>query len=167
MTFPGELLDRDGIYTVDCRLRNDGEYARPEPAVVVRVADQTPPPGTVIIDEQGRTLVAGEPFFPLAMMTLKQPLKKLAKFKAQGFNAVHMWPHDCAQGMELAAQLGLKVYMDFTYVVLKGEGTDEDGAGLAQVQCLAEEWRNLPALLGYHAPDERGEQCVYCLGKNH
>ena len=66
VTFPGELLDRDGIYTVDCRLRNDGEYARPEPAVVVRVVGQTPPRGAVVIDEQGRTLVDGEPFFPLA-----------------------------------------------------------------------------------------------------
>lgn len=165
VTFPGELLGTDGTYSVTCWLHSEGEYARPEPAIVVRVADQTPPPGAVIIDEQGRALVDGEPFFPLFVSNVIFP-EKWAKFKAQGFNTVHTPVtanlDKCAEVMALAEQVGIKVYHEVSNQ-LRG------GCDLAQIQRMAEQFRDSPATLGYHAPDEPGatNTPLRCLQKSY
>ena len=165
VTFPGELLETDGTYTVTCWLRSEGEYARPEPAAVVRVADQTPPPGAVIIDDQGRTLVDGEPFFPLLVSNVIFP-EKWAKFKAQGFNTVHTPVTAnldvCGEVMALAEQVDIKVYHEVSNQL-------RDGCDLGQIERMAQQLRGSPATLGYHAPDEPGatNTPLRCLQKSY
>jgi hypothetical protein len=142
----GSALPGDGAYSIRCELQHNGQVARPVPAVVVRQVTQPLPPGAALVGDDGVLRVDGKPFFPLGVYNV--PPAKWEKFQAQGFNTVHRPPdEECLAGLQTAAQRGLKVYVEMSY--LMRHTTD-----LAPVERAIRQLRDSPALLGYHAPDE-------------
>lgn len=148
LKFPGALLTKDGAYILNSAIRWAGRERNLPPQAIVRQVDARQPPGAAILDEKGRLIVDGKPFFPIGVYWA--PPNKWQAIKEHGFNTVHAWLYaneEADQRLQTAEALGLKVVVEMSDT-LRGK------CDLADIGRRVERMKDSPALLCWYPVDE-------------
>ncbi len=149
-----------GEHAVIVRLLDASGAALGEQRLAFRVAK--PEPRKVTLDEAGRLIVEGKPFFPLGLYLGPTEDEHLARIAQAGFNAILCYGYGTGKEprayLNRAAKHGLKVIYsvkDF----YEGSQWYPEGAGssgLDLVRKYVTELRDHPALLAWYTNDELG-----------
>jgi hypothetical protein len=146
-----------GVYTVRLTARSqDGTRKGAAEVRLTRVAQ--PVPRRVTIDEFGRTLVNGEPFFPLGTYWSSLNEEQLKLYAASPFNCVMPYGGPSAEQMDLAERHGLKViysikdlYAGTAYCPKRITAAADERPAVEEV---VKQFRAHPALLAWYLNDE-------------
>jgi hypothetical protein len=146
-----------GLYTVRIAARSPDGSRKGEAAVRLTRVTQ-PVPRRVTIDEFGRTLVDGEPFFPLGAYWAGINEEQLKLYAASAFNCLMPYGSPSAEEMDLAQRHGLKViysikdyYAGTTWCPKSIRAEADEQPAVAQT---VTQFRAHPALLAWYLNDE-------------
>lgn len=150
-----------GRYTLAVGLLDAGGRRAGEPTTATfRVAE--PVPRKVTLDDAGRLIVEGKPFFPLGLYLGPTEDEHLARIAAAGFNTILCYGYGAGKDprayLDRAAKHGLKViysikdfYEGSAWYPKQGAASDLD-----QMRQYITELRDHPALLAWYINDELG-----------
>ena len=136
-----------GTNTVTCVLSAHGREIGRASMRFVRTA--APTPRKVFIDKFGRTVVNGQPFFPLGMYTGRMGKEHLARYADSPFNCLMQYGSPTSADMKAYRDAGLKVIYD---IANQYRASD---AGTNHVRHAVRKFSGDPSLLAWYLYDEQ------------
>jgi hypothetical protein len=144
-----------GSNSITCILRADGKEIDRERTTFIRT--QRPARRKVAIDNYGRTIVDGKPFFPMGMYSGPMTAESVKKYAESDFNCIMQYSSPTRTQMNLFEKAGLKVIYDIA------SKYNREDAGTNFVLNAIKTFGNHPALLAWYIYDEQPTSLINAL----
>ena len=144
-----------GTNSITCILRADGKEVGRKRMTFIRT--QKPTRRKVAIDNHGRTIVDGKPFFPMGMYSGIMNAESIKKYVESDFNCIMQYSSPTRAQMNLFEKAGLKVIYDIA------SKYNREDAGTNFVLNAVKAFGNHPALLAWYIYDEQPTSLINAL----